>query len=390
MSFEVGGSGGNGGTGISEADAIALIEARYRVIDGTPGNIPDADADQLLKLAPDNRGNVRTLVEIPHHAIARSGDFSLYGPAHFRGSFYYAPFSGTDVQDVYYSTSHKYFARVTLIGPNNYQWRATSILDALGSGAEWLGQVPNQEQALAAIEDFDSTKAYYTYTATDQNVMVLDNSTYIGGQDEDVTHEWQNIVGDSRERLALLESKSYYWGHQQTGRLEGQRQIGALRSRLRWNPTAQENIHAGVQGVTFLASGDVSADADSLVQTQGQAAVAIQDNQFFKLPAGRWDISCYVETQARRDLDLGGRLMKVQSGDDDSIIHRSSGYSGRWDDALTEVSTQTDTSVGQTLEIDVPDLKVAADDEFYFVVLGLSAGEASAVRYYMKLRRTSL
>ena len=84
MSFQVGSGtgagsgGGGGGTGISEADAIALIEARYRVIDGKPGIIPAAAASQKLKLAPDNSGIVRTLVEHVEYAVARSGDFSVY------------------------------------------------------------------------------------------------------------------------------------------------------------------------------------------------------------------------------------------------------------------------------------------------------------------------
>ena len=198
------------------------------------------------------------------------------------------------------------------------------------------------------------------------------------------------VGGVTAERIAMLESKSYYWGHQQTGRLEGQREIGALRSRIRWNPTAQEDIHGGVSGVIFLSADEVSADADALVQVAADGAVAIEDNQFFKFPAGRWDIYCYIETQARRDLDLGARLMKVQSGTDDSEVHDSSGYSGRWSDTLTETSivgNADTTSVGQTLEINVPDHPVSADDEYYIVVLGLSAGSASRVSTYMRLRR---
>ena len=201
-----------GGTGISEADAIALIEARYRVIDGKPGIIPAASASQKLRLAPDNTGIVRTLVEHVEYAVARSGTFSAYTDAHYRGDFTYAPYPGTDLDDIFYHIGHNHFAKVRLIATNNYQWRTTDIATALGADAVWLGQRPNQALALAQIDTFDSTKTYYTYTATDQQVMVLDSSTYVAGSGESRTFEWHSITGDTLERVAQLEEYTpTYW-----------------------------------------------------------------------------------------------------------------------------------------------------------------------------------
>ena len=42
--------------------------------------------------------------------------------------------------------------------------------------------------------------------------MVLDNSTYVAGSGESVTHEWHSITGDSKERIARLEGYTpTYW-----------------------------------------------------------------------------------------------------------------------------------------------------------------------------------
>ena len=205
-------SSGSGGTGLSEAEAIALIEERYRVIDGKAGIIPVASASQKLKLAPDNTGVVRTLVEHVEYAVARSGTFSVYTDPHYRGDYTYAPYPGTDTDDIFYHIGHNHFAKVRLISTNNYQWRSTDIATALGSDAVWLGQQPNQAIALAHIDTFDSTKKYYTYTATDQQVIVLDSSTYVAGSGESRTYEWHSITGDTKERIARLEGYTpTYW-----------------------------------------------------------------------------------------------------------------------------------------------------------------------------------
>ena len=206
------GSGGGSGTGLSEAEAIALIEGRYRVIDGTTANIPDAAAAEKLKLAPDNSGVVRTLVEHIHYSVARAGTFSVYTHANYRGDFAFAPYPGTNTDDIYYDKSHEYFAKVRLVSPNNYQWRSTSIETALGADAVWLGHQTTQAVALAQIGTFDTTKTYYVYTSTDQNVMVLDNSTYVAGSGESKTQEWVSITGDTAERVARLEGYTpIYW-----------------------------------------------------------------------------------------------------------------------------------------------------------------------------------
>ena len=199
------GGSGSGGGGLSESDVIVLIEQRDDVIDGTPDNIPAAAIAQLLKLAPDNSGIVRTLVEHIDFAVPRSGTFSVYTDAHFRGTFTYAPYPGTDLDDIFYHLGHNHFAKVTLISANNYQWRTTDIATALGADAIWLGQQPNQAIALAQIDTFDATKTYYTYTATDQQVMVLDSSTYVAGSGESRTYEWHSITGRMSERIASLE-----------------------------------------------------------------------------------------------------------------------------------------------------------------------------------------
>ena len=203
---------GTGGAGLSEADVIALIEARDGVIDGTPGILPVAAAVQKLKLAPDNSGLVRTLVERVHHAVPRSGSFSVYTHAHYRGPFAFAPFPGEDTDDIFYYTAHQYFARVRQVSPGNYQWRQTTIADALGVDAVWLGHVATQAAALARIGTFDETKSYFAYTTADRNVMLLSNSSYVAGSGESRTYEWRSITGDTAERVARLEDYTpTYW-----------------------------------------------------------------------------------------------------------------------------------------------------------------------------------
>ena len=203
---------GGGGAGLAEADVLTLINSNRRLIDGTPANLPAAAVGEKLKLAPDNAGVVRTLVEHIHYAVARSGTFSVYTDAHYRGDFTYAPYPGTDTDDIFYHIGHNHFAKVTLISPNNYQWRTTGIATALGADAVWLGQQPNQAIALAQIDTFDATKTYYAYTATDQQVIVLDSSTYVAGSGESRTYEWHSITGDTKERIARLEEYTpTYW-----------------------------------------------------------------------------------------------------------------------------------------------------------------------------------
>ena len=103
------GAAGGGGDGLSTAAVIGLIEARDDVIDGTPGNLPVAAAVQKLKLAPDSSGIVRTLVERVHHAVPRSGRFSVYTHAHYRGPYFYAPYPGQDTDDIFYYTATPIF-----------------------------------------------------------------------------------------------------------------------------------------------------------------------------------------------------------------------------------------------------------------------------------------
>ena len=206
------GVGGGGGDGLSTAAVIGLIQARQRVIDGTTDNLPAAALAQLLKLAPDNSGIVRTLVEHVHHAVPRSGRFSVYAHAHYRGPFFSAPFPGEDTDDIFYYTAHQYFARVRQVSPGNYQWRQTTIADALGVDAVWLGHVATQAAALSRIGTFDETKSYFAYTTADQNVMLLLNSSYVTGSGESKTYEWRSITGDTAERVARLEDYTpTYW-----------------------------------------------------------------------------------------------------------------------------------------------------------------------------------
>ena len=205
-------SGSGGGAGLAEADVLTLINSNRRLIDGTPANLPTAAAAEKLKLAPDNTGVVRTLVEHIHFSVARAGTFSVYTHANYRGDFAFAPYPGTNTDDIYYDKSHEYFAKVRLVSPNNYQWRSTSIETALGADAVWLGHQTTQAVALAQIGTFDSSKTYYAYTSTDQNVMVLDNSTYVAGSGESKTQEWVSITGDTAERVARLEGYTpTYW-----------------------------------------------------------------------------------------------------------------------------------------------------------------------------------
>ena len=205
--------GGTGtGAGLAEADVLTLINSNRRLIDGTPANLPAAAAAEKLKLAPDNAGVVRTLVEHIHFSVARAGTFSVYTDANYRGDFAFAPYPGTNTDDIYYDKSHEYFAKVRLVSTNNYQWRSTSIETALGADAVWLGHQTTQAVALAQIGTFDSSKTYYTYTSVDQNVMVLDNSTYVAGSGESKTQEWVSITGDTAERVARLEDYTpTYW-----------------------------------------------------------------------------------------------------------------------------------------------------------------------------------
>ena len=116
-------------------------------------------------------------------------------------------------QTTYFSISVTTISqRVTLISANNYQWRTVSFTNALGADAVWLGHQPTQADALAQIDTFDTTKTYYAYTSTDQNVMVLDNSTYVAGSGESRTQEWLSITGDTKERIAKLEGYTpTYW-----------------------------------------------------------------------------------------------------------------------------------------------------------------------------------
>ena len=206
------GAASGGGDGLSTAAVIGLIEARDDVIDGTPGNLPVAAAVQKLKLAPDSSGIVRTLVERVHHAVPRSGRFSVYTHTHYRGPFFYAPYPGQDTDDIFYYTAHQYFARVRQLSPGNYQWRETTIADALGVDAVWLGHVATQAAAVARIGTFDETKSYFAYTTADRNVMLLSNSSYAAGSGESRTYEWRSITGDTAERVARLEDYTpTYW-----------------------------------------------------------------------------------------------------------------------------------------------------------------------------------
>ena len=334
MSFQVGGGGG--------------AHTAQRVIDGTLGNIPDADVDQLLKLAPDNRGNVRTLVEIPHHAIARSGTFGVYTHTHYRGPFYYAPFPGTDVRDIYYSTSHKYFARVKLIGPNNYQWRSTSILDALGSDAKWLGHVANQAKALTNIEDFDNTKSYYAYTSTDQNVLLLDNSTYIGGQDEDVTYEWQNIIGN----VEINNPRKFFYGEGQSERFDAEHTVAGSGATgifaFRGGEADESEFGAGF-GVAFTDINDESdADLDKTIDSS--------DNHVFSPDPGTYDFYFFGYGSQTSDGNATIDLMKIESGTDKRKAFNRPGWSG---------DTAANVNLDSTYHLEHKSLRVEDGDKFY-------------------------
>ena len=331
------GGGGGGGGGVQ------------RVIDGTPANLPAAAASQLLKLAPDNRGKVRTLVEIPHQAVVRSGDFTLYGPTHFRGPFYYAPFPGTDTQDVFYSTAHEYFARVTLVSANNYQWRGTSIIDALGANAIWLGHVAHRAEALTNIGTFDNTKSYYAYISSDQNVMELTNSSYVAGSGAGTTYEWRSIGGDTQ----INTPRKIFYGAGQSERFDSFQTVGAGSESLP-NPFA---FGGGDADESYFGAGfDVAfTDIDDETDADIDKSFASSDNHVFAPDPGVYDLVFDAIGNQGADGDAAVRLQRIESGTDDRLMMHSTGWSGG-------AAIQEDA----TYHLEYSSLVVESGDKFYF------------------------
>ena len=125
-----------------------------------------------------------------------SGNFVDYSNANFRGVFGLSappPPTPNAAGEFYYNFVLHSWQRASSFNGVLY-WFQSSVSANLGGNARWLGEQPNDTEALDRI-DFDSTHTYYYYnnSAAPGTIRQLDNSSYVPGTNTQVFYEAEPI-----------------------------------------------------------------------------------------------------------------------------------------------------------------------------------------------------
>ena len=188
---------------------------------------------------------------------------------------------------------------------------------------------------------------------------------------------------------ALVEGQKYapkavWWGLSQTSRTAPTRQLLAdydLRTViLRFKGSDADETYFGGDSLGNIMQAAPASESfiDTNVDTDypggTNASLTLHANQFFQLPAGVWNLHCYVEDS--RSVFAQGHLalMEIMSGNDDVVLYHTPGWQN------------SDAYGGTTFLLTVPLLETDGTEYFYMRFQSIATG-ATDYAYYLLLEK---
>ena len=159
--------------------------------------------------------------------------------------------------------------------------------------------------------------------------------------------------------------KAVWWGLDQTGRVNPQRRFAAdytYTAILRFKGTAPDETYFDGDNLGDIMQSAPASDSfiDTNVDTDyadgDNESLTLHANQFFQLPAGIWNLHCYVEDSRAGSANGHLSLMKVTNGEDDVILYHTAG----WQSPLSLSGYG-----GTTFDLRVPLLETDGQEYFY-------------------------
>ena len=129
--------------------------------------------------------------------------------------------------------------------------------------------------------------------------------------------------------------KAVWWGLSQTSRIEPMRQFSADYERtaiLRFKGSNADETYFGGDSLGDIMQAAPASDSfiDTNVDTDypdgDNEDITLYANQFFQLPAGVWNLHCYVEDSGSSSANGHLALMKVMDGTDDVVLYHTPGW----------------------------------------------------------------
>ena len=166
---------------------------------------------------------------------------------------------------------------------------------------------------------------------------------------------------------ALVEGQKYapkavWWGLSQTGRVEPMRQFSADYERtaiLRFKGSDADETYFGGDSLGDIMQAAPASESfiDTNVDTDypdgDNEDITLYANQFFQLPAGVWNLHCYVEDSDSASANGHLALMQVMDGADDVALYHTPGW-------------QNSTAYGGTTsDLRAPLLETVGTEYFY-------------------------
>ena len=178
--------------------------------------------------------------------------------------------------------------------------------------------------------------------------------------------------------------KAVWWGLDQTSRVEPQRQMrsdyGHRTAILRFKGSDADETYFGGDDLGDIMQPAPASESfiDTNVDTDYPSGrnnrLTLHANQFFQLPAGVWNLHCYVEDSRSSFAQGHLALMEITSGSDDVVLYHTPGW-------------QNSTAYGgTTFDLSIPLLVTDGTEYFYFRFESVSTG-TSNYAYFLVLEK---
>ena len=178
--------------------------------------------------------------------------------------------------------------------------------------------------------------------------------------------------------------RTFYWMNGQTeriGTIVTASRLGMGNRRARFDSTQREESNGGIGTglISFVASGDVDANADIVFTGE-----TFEDNQFFTVN-GTIDLLYQAHTRADDDDTFVARLVKVRAGDDDILLQESasSAKATQVDSTPDDAAVFPQSSIGNTVDLEYKSLTSDGTEQFSIQLLGFFNDTQSGIQGHM-------
>ena len=181
--------------------------------------------------------------------------------------------------------------------------------------------------------------------------------------------------------------KAVWWGLDQTGRVEPQREFAADYAQtaiLIFKASDADETYFGGDGLGDIIQAAPASESfiDTNVDTDypdgNNASLTLHANQFFQLPAGIWNLQCYLNDSGTASANGHLSLMKVTDGDDDVVLYHTAGW---------QSSAALSSYGGTTFDLRVPLLQTDGQEYFYLRFRRSFDGGNTNYAYFLLLEK---